>query len=161
MLGARYLEQDLPGRARPLLERAIALNPSRGVLSNALGALAAVNLREGRPAEARQLAARALRTWDHNYDAWNTLGAALAAGGEKEKALKAFLMAASLGPSGPVPLVNAGRLALELGRPAEAVSALEAAAAPAGTAAHDLLCRAYGAAGRAADQAACLAAAKR
>lgn len=161
MLGSRYLEQNQPAKARPLLERAAALNPARGVLSNALGALAAVNLQEGRTAEARQLAARALRTWEYNFDAWNTLGAALAAGGEKEKALKAFLTAAALGPSGPAPLVNAGRLCLELGRPAEAVNSLEAALRRGGGAeARTLLCRAYGAAGRTDAQAACLAAAR-
>lgn len=160
MLGSGYLERGLPGKARPPLERALALAPSRGVRSNALGALAAVSLQEGSPAEAERLAGQALRAWEYNYDAWNTFGAALAAGGKKEKALKAFEVAGSAGITGAAPLVNAGRLYLELGRPAEAAGALEAALGRGGgPEALELLCRAYGAAGRAADQAACLKAA--
>lgn len=159
MLGSYYLQEGSPGRAAPLLERTLALGPSRGVRSHALGALAGAALMDGRPVDAKKLARSALETWDANYDAWNTYGAALASLGRKKDAARALEVAASAYTTGDAPLVNLGKVYLELGKPADAVLALERALQRSRSAATlDLLCSAHEAVGsleRAA--AACLA----
>ncbi|MDD2805726.1 MAG: tetratricopeptide repeat protein [Elusimicrobiales bacterium] len=94
MLGTSYLEQGDAADAVPLLEKAVSLGPNRGVLSNSLGALAAAALMQGRPADAERTAKQALRVWNENYDAWNTLGAALAGMNRFAEAEQAFLEAA-------------------------------------------------------------------
>lgn len=159
MLGSHYMQSGDTGKAGPLLERAIALGPSRGVRSNALGALAGVMLMEGRAEDGERLARAALDVWPDNYDAWNTYGAALASLGRKKDAARAFEAAASAGTTGAAPLLNLGRVSLELGEPAKAALAFERALERRrDTATLDLLCSAYESSGsleRAA--AACLA----
>lgn len=148
MLGSFYMQAGAPNKALPELERALALNPARGVRSNTLGAVAASRLMLGEAAEAEKSAVAALKTWDQNFDAWNSYGAALAALGKREKAVKAFEVAASAEMTGDAPLVNLGKLYLELGRPAQAVNALERALERSVTPdSLDLLCGAYAAAG--------------
>jgi tetratricopeptide (TPR) repeat protein len=144
MLGSYYMKDGLPDKARPLLERAASLEPSRGVLSNTLGALAAVHMMKGEPAQAEKLAVQALKTWEYNYDAWNTYGAALATLGRKQEAARAFENAGSAEITGDAPLVNLGKIYLDTGEPAKAAQALERALARARTPASlDLLCSAY------------------
>lgn len=106
MLGALYLQRGLPDAALPSLEKALSLRPSRGVLSNTWGALAAVRLETGRLKEAEEAARRALETWEYNYDAWNTYGAALAGLGKRKEAAEAFQKAAEAPMTGDAPLVN-------------------------------------------------------
>jgi tetratricopeptide (TPR) repeat protein len=149
MLGSYYMKEGLPDKAEPLLRGALALNPSRGVRSNTLGALAATALMRGNAALAEKTVLEALAAWDQNYDAWNTYGAALAALGRKTEAAEAFETAASAGITGDAPLLNLGRIRLELGEPAAAAAAFELALARAKTTAGlDLLCVAQAAAGR-------------
>ncbi len=159
MLGSYYMQEGLTDRARRYLLPALGMDPDRGVRTNLLGALAACELIDGDAGRAAGTAASALRVWDGNYDAWNTYGAALASIGKKEEAVRAFETAASAEITGPAPLVNLGKLLLELGRPAAAAEALERSLLRERTpAALDLLCSAYAAAGepRKAEQA-CLA----
>jgi len=149
MLGSYYLKEGRPAKAGPLLRRSLELNPSRGVRSNALGALAAAALMQGDAPGAEKTVLEALSAWDQNYDAWNTYGAALAALGRKREAAEAFETAASAAITGDAPLLNLGRIRLELGEPAAAAEAFELALARAKTTAGlDLLCVAQAAAGR-------------
>lgn len=117
MLGSLYLERGETAAAAPLLEKAAALGPNRGVLSNAQGALAAAALLENRPADAERLAALAVGTWDGNYDAWNIRGAALAALGRNAEAERAFLKASVSPSAGPAALANLELLRSEMKRP--------------------------------------------
>jgi Tfp pilus assembly protein PilF len=149
MLGSYYMKENEPDRADPILRRALSLNPSRGVRSNTLGALAATGLMKGDAAGAEMLALEALGAWDQNYDAWNTYGAALATLGRKSEAAKAFETAGSSGVTGDAPLLNLGKIYLESGEPARAAAAIERALARAKTATTlDLLCIARAAEGR-------------
>ncbi|MDA8243413.1 MAG: hypothetical protein M0025_04755 [Elusimicrobia bacterium] len=148
MLGSYYLQEGLTGRAQSFLLPALGMDPDRGVRSNLLGALAACALMEGDAGLAADTAASALRVWDGNYDAWNTYGAALASLGRKEEAVRAFEAAGSAETTGPAPLVNLGKLLLELRRPAGAAAALERALLRERTPdTLDLLCSAYAGAG--------------
>jgi len=108
MLGTGLLDGGETAAALPFLERAAALPSNRGVLSNSLGALAAAAMTQGRPAEAERLARRALQTWNENYDAWNTLGAALASQRRFEEAERAFTTAASSPVTAEAALANRG-----------------------------------------------------
>lgn len=144
MLGSYYMKEGFPDKALPLLEHAAELEPSRGVLSNTLGALAAVHLMKGEPGPAEKLAVSALKTWEYNYDAWNTYGAALATLGKKSEAARAFEAAGSAEITGDAPLVNLGKLYLDLGEPVKASQALERALGRSkNPATMDLLCTAY------------------
>ncbi|MDD5209386.1 MAG: tetratricopeptide repeat protein [Elusimicrobiales bacterium] len=149
MLGSYYLQQGLPDEALPRLDLALSLNPPRGVLSNALGALAAARLLKGETKEAEQAALKALGAWEFNYDAWNIYGAALAGLGKRKEAAAAFEKAAEAEITGDTPLVNLGRLYLELGDPAKAAAAFERALKRENSVdTLDLLCGAYAASGR-------------
>lgn len=149
MLGSYYLQRGLPGEALPRLELALSLGPPAGVRSNALGALAAVRLLTGEAKEAEQAALKALEAWEFNYDAWNIYGAALAGLGKKAEAAKAFSKAAEAGITGAAPLVNLGRIYLELKDTGKAAEAFERALKRERTAGTlDLLCGTYAAAGR-------------
>ena len=159
MLGSYYLQQDLPDKARPCLNLALSLKPSGGVLSNTLGALAAVHLQKGEIKEGERTALKALEVWEFNYEAWNTYGAALAGLGRRAEAAAAFEKAAEAEITGDAPLVNLGKVYLELGDTAKAAGSFERALKRnrlSGTL--DLLCGAYAASGRLKEAAgACLA----
>lgn len=159
MLGSYYLQEGLPDKALPLLTLALSLKPSAGVLSNAQGALGAAHLLKGETKEAERAALKALEAWEFNYDAWNTYGAALAGLGKKTEAAKAFSKAAETEITGAAPLVNLGRVYLELKDNWKAAEAFERALKwekSAGTL--DLLCGTYAASGRLKEAAgACLA----
>jgi tetratricopeptide (TPR) repeat protein len=129
------------------------------VLSNTLGALAAAHLLKGEAKAAEQTALKALGVWEFNYDVWNTYGAALAGLGKKTEAAAAFEKAAEAGTTGDAPLVNLGKIHLELGNTDKAVSAFERALKRVKSAStEDLLCGAYAAAGKLKEAAgACLA----
>lgn len=159
MLGSYYLQRGLPGEALPRLELALSLAPPAGVRSNALGALAAARLMKGETKEAERAALKALETWEFNYDAWNIYGAALAGLGKKTEAAKAFSKAAEAGMTGAAPLVNLGRIYLELKENGKAAGAFERALKRERTAGTlDLLCGTYAASGRLKEAAgACLA----
>ncbi len=159
MLGSYYLQEGLPDEALPRLNLALSLNPPRGVLSNALGALAAARLLKGETKEAEEGALKALEAWEFNYDAWNIYGAALAGLGKRKEAAAAFEKAAEAEITGDTPLVNLGRLYLELGDPAKAAAAFERALKRENSVdTLDLLCGAYAASGRLKEaSAACLA----
>lgn len=149
MLGSYYLQEGRPDEALPRLTLALSLNPPRGVLSNALGALAAARLLKGETKEAEQAALKALGAWEFNYDAWNIYGAALAGLGKRKEAAAAFEKAAEAEMTGDTPLVNLGRLYLELGEPAKAAAAFERALKREKSFdTLDLLCGAYAASGR-------------
>ncbi len=149
MLGTFYLQTEQPDKALPDLEKALSLNPPRGVLSNTWGAIAAARLEKGLAKEGEQAALKALETWEFNYDAWNTYGAALATLGKKRDAAKAFEKAAEAGMTGAAPLVNLGKVYLELKDPAKAAGAFERALRRERTAPIlDLLCGAYAASGK-------------
>lgn len=149
MLGSYYLREGRPDEALPRLKLALSLNPPRGVLSNALGALAAARLLKGETKEAERAALKALETWEFNYDAWNIYGAALAGLGKRKEAAAAFEKAAEAEMTGDTPLVNLGRLYLELGEPAKAAAAFERALKRENSFdTLDLLCGAYAASGR-------------
>lgn len=106
MFGTSLLEGGNTAGALPFLERAAELPSNRGVLSNSLGALAAAAMRLGRPADAERLARRALRTWNENYDAWNTLGAALASQRRFGEAERAFTTASNSPVTAEAALAN-------------------------------------------------------
>lgn len=149
MLGSYYLQAGLPDEALPRLNLALSLDPPAGVRSNALGALAAARLLKGETKEAEQAALKALEAWEFNYDAWNIYGAALAGLGKKTEAAKAFSKAAEAGITGAAPLVNLGRVYLELKDNGKAAEAFERALKRERTAATlDLLCGTYAASGR-------------
>lgn len=159
MLGSYYLQEGLPDRALPSLEVALSLKPPTGVLSNTLGALGAAHLLRGEAEEAERDALKALEAWEYNYDAWNTYGAALAGLGKKKEAAVAFSKAAEAEMTGAAPLVNLGRIYLELKENGKAAEAFERALKrekSSGTL--DLLCGAYASSGRLKEAAgACLA----
>lgn len=159
MAGSYYLQESQPDKARPYLQRALSLHPSRGVLSNTQGALGAAYLEKGEAKEAELAALKALEAWEFNYDAWNTYGAALAVQGKKAEAAAAFEKAAEAGITGDAPLVNLGKVYLEMKDPAKAAAAFERALKRVKSpATEDLLCGAYAASGRMKEAAAaCLA----
>lgn len=149
MLGSYYLQQGQPEKALPRLTLALSLNPPKGVLSNTLGAIAAAHLLNGETEEAEQAALKALGAWEFNYDAWNIYGAALAGLGKRKEAAAAFEKAAEAEMTGDTPLVNLGRLYLELGEPAKAAAAFERALKRERSFdTLDSLCGAYAASGR-------------
>lgn len=159
MLGSYYLQRGLPGEALPRLNLALSLDPPAGVRSNALGALAAAHLLRGEAKKAEQAALKALEAWEFNYDAWNIYGAARAGLGKKAEAAKAFSKAAEAGITGAAPLVNLGKVYLELKDKEKAAGAFERALKREKTAGTlDLLCGTYAASGRLKEAAgACLA----
>lgn len=159
MLGTLHLQEGRPDQALACLDLALSLKPSQGVLTNTLGALAAVRLQKGEIKEAEAAALKALEAWEFNYPAWNIYGAALARSGKRAEAAKAFEKAAEAEITGDAPLINLGKLYLEAGETAKAAAAFERALGRGRTAGTlDLLCGAYAASGRLKEAAgACLA----
>lgn len=151
MLGTHYLQAGRTAGAEKLLKEALELKPERPLLSHTYSALAQARLAAGEKAEAERDARLSLAAWDMNHEAWNALGAALAAQGRNAEAENSFLRAAEIEPTGDGPLVNLGLLRLGTGDPSGAAEALERAGRRRRSDyALGLLCRAKAAAGDAA-----------
>lgn len=148
MLGTHYLQAGRAAEAEKLLGEALALKPERPLLSHTYSALAQTALGAGDAALAEARARLSLEAWDMNHEAWNALGAALAALGRRGEAERAFLRSSEIEPTGDGPLVNLGTLRLSAGNPAGAAEALtRALARRTSDSTLDLLCRARAAGG--------------
>ncbi len=112
---------DLPG-AEQLYLRVLAAAPATFVALLNLG-IARAHL--GRPQEALEAVAAALRVNPNAVEAWMHYGNILRALGRMAEALSAFDKAYALDPGYAEALYNSGTTLLDLGRPAEALTRLE------------------------------------
>jgi len=124
--GAALLLLGRPEEAVQALQKALQLDPA---LSDARRRLALALAEIGRFDEACSQCREALQRDPSNTAVLDTLGVILARHGDWAGALDAWRQSARINPDSPVPLYNAVRALLHLGRPAEAKHAFKAFAA--------------------------------
>lgn len=105
-LGEALLEAKRPGMARDILRRAVELSPE----SSFAHSLLARSLGSNQAEEARQAHEQAVRLDPNSCLAWNNYGVFLAATGDAENALNAFVQALDSSPYFPIAAENLVRL---------------------------------------------------
>lgn len=125
LMGALYLKQNDPAKARDILEQSLSqLKNSKPSISYYLGLSQAYrDLKQ--TAEAVRTAREGLRQIGENLELYSTLGTALSDLGRQDEAIAAFHQALVLNPNDAETNFNLGLLLLNLERPDEAIAALK------------------------------------